>query len=128
MIDTAYYKATAFDVIITPVVDTTYMYTDSARGISYSAIKSEIHSEFSDTIYNVRLGVNRGAASNRLKISLGQKSTSIEVPLNEAKVVDAKISVLGKDTTDNASRYGELWAKVLNSSVSADAMPKAVLQ
>lgn len=125
MIDTAYYKATAFDVIITPVVDTTYMYTDSARGISYSAIKSEIHSEFSDTIYNVRLGVNRGAASNRLKISLGQKSTSIEVPLNEAKVVDAKISVLGKDTTDNASRYGELWAKVLNSSVSADAMPKA---
>ena len=125
MIDTAYYKATAFDVIISPVVDTTYMYTDSARGISYPATKSEINSEFSDTIHNVTLGVNKGAASNRFKLNLVKKLSTIEVPLNEAKVVGAKILVLGKDTADNASRYGELWAKVINNSVSADAMPKA---
>ncbi len=126
MIDTAYYKASAFDVIITPVVNTTYMYTDSVRGgISYSAIKSEIYSEFSDTIFNAKLAANNGASSNRFKLKLKQNLSTIEVPLNEAKVVDAKILILGKDTTDNASRYGELWAKVINSSVPANAMPKA---
>ncbi|HEX3020384.1 MAG TPA: LamG-like jellyroll fold domain-containing protein [Chitinispirillaceae bacterium] len=126
MIDTSYYKATAFDVIITPVANIPDVVSDTDRvGLSYSAIKAEIHSDSADTITNVLLGVNKGLPRNRLKLSLKPALLPVIVPLNEGTVVNGQLTVMEKDTADSASRYGELWAKVVNDSVSLSAMPKA---
>ncbi|HEX2956150.1 MAG TPA: hypothetical protein VHO70_04945 [Chitinispirillaceae bacterium] len=124
MIDTAYYKAKSFDCIITPVYNQNQNFFDSSSGRNESILKSCINSDFADTIRNVYLGINTGSAVNLLSVKF-KTGSLIDVPLNEGTIVDAQIRVSSTNTSDNASRFGEIWAKVVNDSVLDGSMPKA---
>ncbi len=132
-VDTTYYFADSFDVVIAPIYSVLEQYTDfrdpdSTVKFTGERVAYRTDPSLSDTIYNVALGVNNGTARNTFMIDFydtaGAPVTApVRVPLNSSGMVTVQLNVNNLQTTgDDPSNYGEIFARL-----STDTLPRAAL-
>lgn len=133
-IDTTYFFADNFDVVIVPmrsydttVTETNWRETGAPRDVIYR--KKDYAFDLSDTITGVELGKNKGDNSrNKFKISFKNSDGSditapVVLPLNGTGKVKAQIEVEGFASGDaDPSNHGEIYAQLVNFP---DSIPEA---